>query len=118
MIHRVLKGLFSLWEDDTSDSALVYDPVRVAAVIVGCLAVVGVLFWTLWALLVFEGGLFTKIGPFLHVVFTEKTLKDFGYEGSPYVLGIFEGWSVNLSALVVTTIFAWGFARKGRKQER
>lgn len=100
MIGRVWKAVFSLWEDDPCENPLVYDPVHVAAVIVGCLAAVGVLFWVLWAMMVFEGGLFTKIVPFLQVVFTGKMLADFGYEGFPYALGVFEGWIVNVAALV------------------
>jgi uncharacterized membrane protein len=95
------RALLNLWEDDDSPEALVYDPVHVASVLVGCLVAMGTLFWVLWALLVFEGGLFTKIIPFVHVVFTSKTLNDFGYEGSPYALGLFEGWWVNLTALVL-----------------
>ncbi|MBP9128291.1 MAG: hypothetical protein KBG07_05940 [Elusimicrobia bacterium] len=101
MIGRVWKAVFSLWEDDPSGNPIVYDPVHVSAVIVGCLAAVGVLFWTLWALMVFEGGLFSKFVPFLQVAFTSKTWSDFGYEGYPYALGEFEGWVVNLAALAV-----------------
>lgn len=101
MIRRVWKAVFSLWEDDPSENPIVYDPVQVSAVIVGCLAAVGVLFWVLWALMVFEGGLFTKIVPFLQAVFTSKTWADFGYEGYPYALGVFEGWIINVAALVV-----------------
>lgn len=101
MIRRVWKAVFSLWEDDPSENPIVYDPVQVSAVIVGCLAAVGVLFWVLWGLMVFEGGLFIKIVPFLQVVFTSKTLSDFGYEGYPYALGVFEGWIINVVALAV-----------------
>ncbi len=99
MIGRAWKRVLSLWEDGATEGEPVYDPVHVAAVFVGCMLALGVLFWVLWGLLVCEGGLFTKILPFLQVVFTSRTLKDFGYEGSPYALGIFEGWIVNLSSL-------------------
>jgi hypothetical protein len=58
----------------------------------------------LWSLLVCEGGLFIKVVPFLEVVFTSKTLKDFGYLGYPYELGLFEGWVVNVVALGLTHI--------------
>jgi hypothetical protein len=85
-----------------------YDPVAVGGIVVGCLAAFGVLFWLLWALLVCEGGLFVKIGPFLQVVFTSKTLRDFGYEGFPYQLGIFEGWIVNAAALVLCVALVVG----------
>ncbi len=102
MIRRAWKAVFDLWEDDDTADPIVYDPVHVAAVVVGCLFALGILFWDLWALLVFEGGLFTKVIPFFQVIFTSKTLKDFGYEGSPYALGIFEGWIVNLTALILS----------------
>ena len=62
----------------------------------------GLVFWLLWALLVCEGGIFIKVVPFLQAVFTSKTLHDFGYVGYPYELGIFEGWIVNLFALVLS----------------
>ncbi len=79
-----------------------YGPAQVAAVVVGCFSTVGILYWMLWSLLVCEGGLFSKVIPFLQVVFTTKTLADFGYQGYPYQLGIFEGWIVNVSALFIT----------------
>jgi hypothetical protein len=101
VIGRLFKCVWDLWEDDDAPDGIVYDPVHVAAVVVGCLFVMGIIFWDLWALFVFEGGLFTKIGPFVQVLFTSKTLNDFGYEGAPYALGIFEGWIVNLTALSI-----------------
>lgn len=108
MIRRTWKAVLDLWENDDTTDAIVYDPVHVAAVVVGCLFAAGILFWDLWALLVFEGGLFTKVVPFLKVIFTSKTLKDFGYEGYPYALGIFEGWIVNLTALIIGLGFVAG----------
>jgi len=96
---------FNLWEDDDEENPIVYDPVRLGTVFVASLFVMGVLFWTLWCLLVYQGGLFVKVGPFLQVVFTSKTLKDFGGVASPYALGVFEGWWVNVLALVVS--FVW-----------
>lgn len=101
MIRRAWKSVTDLWEDDDAADRILYDPVHVAAVGVGCLFAAGVLFWDLWALMVYEGGIFTKIGPFLQVLFTSKKLQDFGFEGSPYALGIFEGWTVNLAALLI-----------------
>jgi uncharacterized membrane protein len=108
MIRRTWKAVLSLWEDDDTTDPIVYDPVHVAAVVVGCLFALGILFWDLWALLVFEGGLFTKVVPFFQVILTSKTLKDFGYEGYPYALGIFEGWIVNLAALLIGLTFLAG----------
>src|SRR5262245_59464671 len=105
-----LRKYFSdLFADDSPDD-LIFDPLQVAAVVVGCLAGLGVLFWMLWALLVCEGGLFMKIGPAIQVLLTDKTLQDFGYQGYPYQLGVFEGWIVNVGGLVfclLTLIGAW-----------
>ncbi|MBK8575316.1 MAG: hypothetical protein IPN90_06435 [Elusimicrobia bacterium] len=101
MIRQTWKAVVSLWEDDEAADPILYDPVHVAAVVVGCLFALGIVFWDLWALLVFEGGFLTKAMPFFQVILTSKTLKDFGYEGSPYALGIFEGWIVNLTALFI-----------------
>lgn len=120
MIRRTWKAVLSLWEDDDTTDPIVYDPVHVAAVVVGCLFALGILFWDLWALLVFEGGLLTKGVPFFQVLFTSKTLKDFGYEGSPYALGIFEGWIVNLAALLTALALVaglrWFFRRAGAQR--
>lgn len=101
MIRRTWKAVLDLWEDDDTADRIVFDPVHVAAVVLGCIFAMGVIFWDLWALLVFEGGLFTKVVPFFQVLLTNKTLNDSGYEGSPYALGIFEGWIVNLTALII-----------------
>ncbi|TXH27401.1 MAG: hypothetical protein E6Q99_03480 [Elusimicrobia bacterium] len=84
-----------------------YDPVHVGLVLIGCLTVFAVLFWTLWALLVCEGGLFVKIGPFLRVVFTHATWADVGVRG-PRELGVFEGWIVNLAGLAMSLFLALG----------
>jgi uncharacterized membrane protein len=102
VIRRAGRALLDLWEDDSAKEEMVYDPVQAAAVVVGCLVAMGTLFWILWALLVFEGGLFTKIGPFFQVVLTSKTLSDYGYQGSPQAMGLFKGWPVNLLALLLS----------------
>ena len=53
-------------------------------------------------MLVFEGGIFSKLSAVLQLLFTSKTLKDFGYEGQPYAMGVFEGWLGNAAALAIT----------------
>jgi hypothetical protein len=100
-LKQAWDGLTELIEGEDGPDEIVYDPVHVGGVIVGSLCAMGVLFWLLWSLLVCEGGLFTKVGPFFQVLLTSKTLKDFGYEGYPYQLGVFEGWIVNVTALVL-----------------
>lgn len=55
------KGFASLFEDDDPAEPR-YDPVHVAGVLVTTQVVVGALFWLLWTLLVFEGGIAMKLG--------------------------------------------------------
>lgn len=99
---RLWAAFLELFEEDPPSDGPVYDPVHLAALVVGCFVVFGALYWLLWSLLVCEGGLFSKVVPFLQVVFTSRTLQDFGYEGYPYQLGIFEGWVVNVGALLLS----------------
>ncbi|MHB9155048.1 MAG: hypothetical protein ACYC5N_05055 [Endomicrobiales bacterium] len=93
-----------------------YDPVHVGAMVVLVLLGMSVLFWLLWSLLVFGGGLQAKLLPFLQVVLTSKTAADFGYEGYPYAMGAFEGWVTNLAALVflaLAVVAVWYIFKKG-----
>lgn len=99
--------VIDIFEDEQEDDAG-YDPVHIGAMIVIVLFALAILFWLLWSLLVFEGGLFPKIIPFLKVIFTGKTLQDYGYEGYPFELGIFEGWIVNVGALVFLILLIVG----------
>ena len=112
--------LLDLVEGEDDPNEVVYDPVHIGGVIVGSLCAMGVLFWLLWSLFVCEGGLFAKVGPFFQVLFTSKTLHDFGYEGYPYELGVFEGWIVNLTALVLSVALLcgvwWVLQPKGKKK--
>ncbi len=117
-LQRIKRYVADILADDSPED-IVYDPVHVAVVLVSCLAGVGALYWMLWALFVCEGGLFTKIIPAAQVLLTDKTLQDFGYQGYPYQLGIFEGWIVNVGGLVVCLLAvagAWFFHGKIRRR--
>ena len=111
MIVRNFSRLKKFLEDLVSDAEDAqepgYDPVHLAGVLVGTLVALGVLFWLLWTLLVYQGGIFKKIPPFLSVLFTSKTLADYGYEGYPYELGVFEGFIGNTAALLLTLLFIY-----------
>lgn len=85
-------------EDSVDEPA--YDPVHLGGALVLTLTAVGALYWILWTLLVYEGGLFAKVGPALQVLLRAKTPADFGYRG-PWDRGVFEGWLGNLGALAV-----------------
>ncbi|MBI5631090.1 MAG: hypothetical protein HY921_09415 [Elusimicrobia bacterium] len=101
--REILKKLsWILREDDPEDPY--YDPIHLGAMLVVCLTAAGALFWLLWTLLVFEGGIFSKLKALFFVLFTSKTLQDYGYRGAPYAMGAFEGWLGNLMALILTIL--------------
>ncbi len=79
--------------------------VYLAGNVVLTLFFMNVFFWLLWTLLVYKGGIFVKIMPLISAIFTDKSFKDFGYEGWPYELGIFDGMIENLVALVLFVAF-------------
>ena len=102
-------------QEDPNEPA--YDPVHLAGMTVIVIFSLGVLFWLLWTLLVFGGGIFRKIVPAFQFLFTEKKLTDFGWVGYPYELGIFEGFIANILALVLTValiIGIWWILEKGK----
>ena len=101
-IKKIWDELVWFFSDEEDPEEPVYDPAHFAAMIVIVIFSVGVLFWLLWTLLVFEGGVFQKIVPALSVLFTNKTLQDYGWIGYPYELGIFAGFIGNSVALILT----------------
>jgi len=106
-LRKLIEDLFS---DNVDPNEPVYDPVHIGGVVVTTLFAFAVLYWLLWSLLVYQGGLFQKMMPLLSVVFTAKTLQDYGYIGYPYELGIFQGWYVNVSALLLLMMVLWGIS--------
>ncbi|MEK7390174.1 MAG: hypothetical protein AAB036_10810 [Elusimicrobiota bacterium] len=66
-----------------------FDPVHLATVLVAGMAAVGVLFWLLWGVLVYEGGLGSK-----------------------------EGWQVNVGALVALIAIIEALRRADRSPTR
>jgi len=93
-----IKDFFSDTEDPNEPR---YDPVHIGAMIVLVLFANTVLFWLLWSLLVFGGGLQAKVIPLLQVIFTSKTAASFGYIAYPFEMGVFEGWITNVTAFVL-----------------
>lgn len=90
----------ALFEDDGADEPR-YEPVHLAAVVIGCQVAAGALFWLLWTLFVYEGGLPGKIAPFLSVALGRRPASDFGWFGAPDRQGAFEGWLANIAALAI-----------------
>lgn len=79
--------------------------VYLAGNVVLTLFFINIFFWLLWTLIVYKGGIFIKIIPALRALFTSKTIADFGYEGYPFEMGVFDGWPENLAALAFTLAF-------------
>ncbi len=94
-MKKLWDGLLSLFSDEEDPQEPFYDPVHLAAVCLLCLVAIGALYWLLWTLLAFEGGIFPKIKAGLAVLLTSKTLKDFSY---------LEGWLGNAVALIVCVL--------------
>lgn len=92
---RTLKDAWEGWLDlfaEDDPRAPRYDPVHLGAVLVACQAAIGALYWLLWTLLVYEGGLASKL----------RALTSGAKSPDAY-----EGWPANLAALLLT---AAGFA--------
>lgn len=97
--RRWIEEVFSDKEDPNEPF---YDPVHVGGAIVITLTALGCLYWLLWTLLVFEGGVGVKVRAAAKVLFTPATLADVGYEGAPYAMGDLEGWAGNSVALLLS----------------
>lgn len=117
-IKNILNEISDFFDDTENPEEPGYDPVHVGAMIVLTIFSLSILFWLLWALLVFGGGIQAKALPFLKLIFAHKTAADFGYVGYPYEMGVFEGWPTNVAALVFCMIFIiaiWHvFKKKGQ----
>ena len=113
----LLRDLFEAFDAEDDPGVPAYDPVHLGAALILTLATVGALYWLLWTLLVFEGGLFGKIVPGVQVLFGLKTSADFGYRG-PWDRGVFEGWLGNLGALAVSAVIVKALHRLYRDADR
>lgn len=103
-LRQAIRGLADLFSDEEDPQEPFYDPIHLGAVCIACLTAIGALYWLLWTLLAYEGGIVPKLRAGMAVLFTSKTLKDFGYEASPYAMGVFEGWVGNVAALVLCVL--------------
>ncbi|MFA5780089.1 MAG: hypothetical protein WC947_08115 [Elusimicrobiota bacterium] len=110
-MQKIIKSVWlwiqDIFSDEEDPNEPICDPAHIASMIVLTLFGISILFWLFWSLLVYKGGLVGKIIPFLSVIFTSKTLADFGYEGYPYEMGIFDGWITNVAALLFLCFFVW-----------
>lgn len=100
-IWRRWVGLF---EDSDDPRTPHFDPIHIAVVLVATQVVIGALYWLLWTLFVYEGGLPAKIAPFLSVLIGARSLRDYGWLGTPDHQGLFEGWLANLAAFILSAL--------------
>jgi len=107
MIKKIWLKFLDIFSDKEDQNEPVYDPVHIASMIVLTLFGISILFWLFWSLLVYKGGLLTKVIPFLSVIFTSKTLVSYGYVGYPYEMGIFDGWITNVVAFLFLCFIVW-----------
>ena len=108
-----------LFEGEDAADEPFYDPVHLAGVLIACLVAIGALFWLLWTLLVYEGGLPSKAAALASVLFGGRTLADYGWTGAPDRLGVFEGWPANVAALLISggvLAFLHNAVRRGAKR--
>lgn len=101
-MQELLKRLNALadWLDEENPDEPAYDPVQFGGMLVVCMAAAGALYWLLWTLLVFEGGLQSKLGCLLQLL-----------RGKPYNPDDFEGWLGNAGALVLSLLALAGLRR-------
>ncbi|MFH1540771.1 MAG: hypothetical protein ABID79_02830 [Elusimicrobiota bacterium] len=120
-MQKIIKSVWVWIQDVFSDeedlNEPIYDAVHIASMIVLTLFGISILFWLFWSLLVYKGGIINKIIPFLSVIFTSKTLIDYGYQGCPYEMGIFDGWITNIIAFLFLCFFIWHVVKILRKNK-
>ncbi|MBI4376672.1 MAG: hypothetical protein HY549_09515 [Elusimicrobia bacterium] len=121
---RTIEEFLERWDPEPDPKEPVYDPVHFGAALLLFLVGVGALYWLLWTLLVYEGGIFLKAQAACDVLFTSKTLADYGYEAAPYAMGAFEGWLANVIALALSALalaglhrIYWDAARRHRQEK-
>lgn len=112
---RLWRAWVSLFEPDAPDEPR-FEPAHLAAVLVGAQVAAGGLFWLLWTLLVYEGGLPAKLGPALSVLAGRARLADYGWTGAPDQQGVFEGWLANLAALLLAALLLAALHRLDRRR--
>jgi len=98
-----------------------FDPVHLGGAIVVTLTAIGCLYWLLWTLLVYEGGIFLKLYALARLA-SGTSLRDLGWEGYPYAMGEFEGAFGNCLALAFCVVLVAAVRRlylqAARKRKR
>jgi hypothetical protein len=102
LVTKAGAALADMFSDEDDPSEPGYDPVQLGGAVLITIVAMGALYWLLWTLLVYEGGIFMKLRAAALLAFTNTRLTDLGYEGAPYAMGEFEGWLGNVLALALT----------------
>ena len=124
-MKKVFAWIAEFLSDDEDPKKPHYDPVHIGMTVVFTIFAIAVLFWLLWCLLVFGGGIQAKILPAFQLATHVRTAADLGYVGYPYDMGVFEGWPTNLVALLILfalisavwVLFNEPARRKGKTRE-
>ncbi|MFH1784076.1 MAG: hypothetical protein ABH868_04190 [bacterium] len=94
----------------STDENISYDPANVAAMIVIIIFTFAVLFWLLWSLLVFKGGILTKMIMLFHIVIGKQASSAFG-------VSAWDGWIINTGALLIAAFFTTAVVRILKKKK-
>lgn len=62
-MRSIWKRWVALFEDKDDPAEPHYDPVHLAEVLVACMVVIGALYWLLWTVFVYEGGIGAGLRP-------------------------------------------------------
>ena len=115
LVRRSRDFLADLFSDEEDPNEPGFDPVHLGTAIMATFSAMGAIFWLLWTLLVYEGGIFLKVSAAAQVLLTDRTAADFGWVGYPYEMGAFEGTLGNCGALVLTCAAVWAVAHLYRR---
>lgn len=96
-------------EEHKNGEQVGYDPAQVGAMIVLVLFSLTILFWLLWSVLVFKGGLLTKLWVLIQIISGGKSSAAIEPEW-------WDGWVINVGALIFLGLgvagIGWIFNRK------
>ncbi len=96
---------------DDNNEELGYDPANIGAMIVLVLFSLAILFWLFWSLLVFKGGILTKLWMLIQVIIREKSFTAIDPE-------LWDGWVINVGALGFLLLIVIGILFIFRNRER
>ena len=113
-ILKLIEGLFNE-EKSKDETAPVIDEFYLAATIIVDIIALTVLFWLLWSILVYGGGIFPKIKALLEIIFCGKSFKDFGWNFYPYDIGVFTGFITNIIGIILLCFFIVSVSKIMRK---